>query len=70
MFSVHYSERFNNADNFLLQCMDKLLVDNAKYLTQTNNEDIIKLFIKNSIQEHNKSINNNPYDIYMETIFN
>ena len=63
--SVHYSERFNNADNFLLQCTDKLLVDNAKYLTQTNNEDIIKLFIKNSIQEHNNSSINNKTMIFI-----
>ena len=56
---MHYSKRFENADSFLSQCTDKVLVNNAKYLTNRSVDEIIDLFIKKSIQTCDKSTINN-----------
>ena len=53
--AVHYSKRFENADKFLLQCTDNILVSNAKYLTNRSVDKIIDSFIKKSIQICDKS---------------
>ena len=63
--SVHYSKRFENADLFLTQCTDKILVSNAKYLTNRNIDKIIDLFIKNTIQYCEKSNINNKNMLFI-----
>ena len=63
--AVHYSKRFENADKFLLECTDKVLVSNAKYLTNRSVDKIIDLFIKNSIQTCDKSNINNKNMLFI-----
>ena len=63
--AVHYSKRFENADSFLSQCTDKVLVNNAKYLTNRSVDKIIDLFIKKSIQTCEKSTINNKNMLFI-----
>jgi hypothetical protein len=53
--ACHYSNRYQNADNFLKNCSNGLLVEHALYLKDNNLENITDNFIKVSLETCNNS---------------
>ena len=65
----HYSQRYNSSDEYIIKFNnDNILNDTVFYLKNTNQEELIKTFIAEYLQQNRNTQNINPAPICTSTI--
>jgi len=67
--ATHYSTRFSGSDNFIKQCFERDLQDNAMYLQNNNVDDIIGHFIGTMVETKKDSIISKKNMFYLWKIY-
>ena len=67
--AIHYSNRFNNAENFINNCDNKLLINYSLYLKTNSISDLIENFIENNLIKCDNSYISSKNIIYLWKLF-